>query len=62
MTSNSGARFEIAIDGTPRTYRDLKELAIEAATFLKTKNPHNDVTVRDIETGETISVKHPLAK
>jgi electron transfer flavoprotein alpha/beta subunit len=62
MTSNTGARFEIAIDGTPRTYRDLKELAIEAATRLKTKNVHAEVTVRDVETGETTAVKHPLAK
>jgi hypothetical protein len=30
---NTGARFEIAIDGTPRTCRDIKELAFEAATF-----------------------------
>jgi electron transfer flavoprotein alpha/beta subunit len=62
MTSDTGARFEIAIDGTPRTYRDLKELAIEAATRLKTKNVHAEVTVRDVETGETTAVKHPLAK
>jgi len=29
---NTGARFEIAIDGTTRTHRDSKELAIETAT------------------------------
>jgi hypothetical protein len=33
----TGVRYEIAIDGTPRTYRDRRELAIEAATSLKTK-------------------------
>ena len=27
MTSNTGARYDIEIDGTPRTYRDIKELA-----------------------------------
>jgi hypothetical protein len=37
-------------------------MAIEAATRLKTKNVHAEVTVRDIETGKTISVKHPLEK
>jgi hypothetical protein len=58
----TGARFEIAIDGTTRTYRDLRELAIEAATFLKTKNANAEITVRDIETGKVMSVKHPLAK
>jgi hypothetical protein len=27
----TGAQFEIRIDGTPRTYRDRKDFAIEAA-------------------------------
>ena len=62
MNKTTGARFEITIDGTPRTCRDLRELAIEAATRLKTKSPHSEVTVRDIETGKTTVVKHPLAK
>jgi hypothetical protein len=62
MIKNTGARFEIAIDGTVRTYRDLRELAIEAATRLKTKNPNAELTVRDLVTGETTAVKHPLAK
>jgi len=31
----TGACYEIAIDGTPRSYRDRKELAIEAAIFLR---------------------------
>ena len=58
----TGARYEIAIDGTTRTYRDRKELAIEAAKFLKTKNVHSDVTVRDLETDKITTVKHPLQK
>jgi len=53
----TGACYEIAIDGSPRSYRDRKELAIEAATFLKTKHPNAQLTVRDLETGETIAVK-----
>jgi hypothetical protein len=59
---NTGARFEIAIDGTPRSYRDRKELAIAAATLLKTKNVHAAVTVRDLESGEVTVVKHPAQK
>jgi hypothetical protein len=59
---NTGARFEIAIDGTPRTCRDLKELAFEAATFLKTKNVPSEVTVRDLESGEVTVGKHPAQK
>jgi len=33
----TGARFEISIDGTPRTHRDRKPLAIEAPEHLKRK-------------------------
>jgi hypothetical protein len=35
----SGARYEIAIDGTTRTYRDHEGLAREAASYLKKLNP-----------------------
>ena len=52
---NTGAQYEVAIDGTTRTYCDLRELAIEAATRLKTKNPNANVTVHDVEAGETMS-------
>jgi hypothetical protein len=30
--TNPGARYKIAIDGTTRTYRERKDMAIEAAT------------------------------
>jgi len=33
-----------------------------AATGGKTKNANAEITVRDIETGKVMSVKHPLAK
>jgi len=58
MSRNTGARYEIAIDGTPRTYRDRKELATETATLLKTKNVHSEVTVRDLETASSIRCKN----
>jgi hypothetical protein len=35
ITKAPGAQFEISIDGTPRTYRDRKPLAIEAAEHLQ---------------------------
>jgi hypothetical protein len=54
-------RYVIAIDdGTSRTHRDGKELAIEAATFLKTKQPHAEVTVREMKTGGVTVVKYPF--
>jgi len=40
-----GAEFEI-LDGTPRTYRDRKDFAMEAARFIKSKNPHSLVEVK----------------
>jgi hypothetical protein len=55
----SGARYEIAIDGTPRTYRDREDLAREAATHLKTKQPNAEITVRDLQTGMVTTIKHP---
>jgi electron transfer flavoprotein alpha/beta subunit len=58
MTVNRplGAQFEISIDGAPRTYRDLKALAIEAAEQLKRKHPHSVVVVKALQTDETIAV------
>jgi hypothetical protein len=53
-----GAQFEISIDGTPRTYRDLKPLAIEAGELLKRKHPHSAVVVQNLQTGETIAVEY----
>ena len=39
----TGARFEISIDGTPRSNRDRKEIAVEAGEYLKSKNPNAEV-------------------
>ena len=49
IAKNTGARWEITVDGKPRTYDHSKQLAIEAAQYLKLKNPNADVTVRDLE-------------
>jgi hypothetical protein len=43
-----GAHFEILVDGKSRSYRDRKEVAIEAAQFLKDRNLKNEVMVRDV--------------
>jgi hypothetical protein len=45
----TGAQFEIRIDGTPRSYRDRRDFAVEAATFLKGQNPHSTVEVKDLK-------------
>ena len=55
----SGARHEIAIDGTPRTYRDREDYAREAVTFL---NPNAEITVRDLQTGTVTVIKRPSSR
>jgi hypothetical protein len=57
----TGAQFEIRIDGTPRTYRDRKDYAMEAARLLKSKNPHSMVEVKDLKSGDVTAVAHRTA-
>jgi hypothetical protein len=53
-----GAQFEISIDGKPRSYRDRKAVAIEAAEYLKWKHPHSEVVVKDLRSGEGMVVAY----
>ena len=59
---NPGANFEITVDGTPRSYRDDPLIAVEAAEYLKTKNPTVEVAIRDIRTGEITPIKSTSPK
>jgi FMN-dependent NADH-azoreductase len=43
-----GACFEIKVDGKTRSYRDQKETAIEAAKYLKQRQPKVEVSVHDL--------------
>ena len=52
----TGAQFEIRIDGTPRTYRNSKDFAMEAARLIKSKNPHSMVEVKDLQSGDVTAV------
>jgi hypothetical protein len=52
----TGAQFEISIDGVPRTYRDRKDIALQSAQFLKSRNPNSVVKLRDLLTGEEVVV------
>ena len=51
-----GAQFEIRIDGTPRSYRDRKDYAMEAARLIKSKNPQSMVEVKDLQSGDVTAV------
>jgi hypothetical protein len=59
MKKHTGSRWEITVDGRPRSYDHSKQLAIEGAQYLKLKNPHADVTVRDLEGVEETIVIQP---
>jgi len=53
---NPGANFEIVVDAKPGSYRDDQKIAVEAAQYLKLKNPNVEVAVRDIRTGEVTPI------
>ena len=62
MTTTSCAQFEILVDGKPRSYRDTKAVAIEAAEYLKNRHPHSEVAVKDLRSGEvTVAVYRPVS-
>ena len=48
----TGAQFEISVDGKPRSYRDTKATAMEGAEYLKQRHPHSEATVKDRKGGE----------
>ena len=52
------ARFEISVDGVPRSYRDRKDIAVEAAGRLMAKYPHSAVAVKDLQSGKATVVDH----
>ena len=52
----TGAQFEIRIDGTPRSYRDRKDYAMEAARLIKSKHLHSMVEVKDLQSGDVTAV------
>jgi hypothetical protein len=49
MNKDTGARWEITVDGVPRSYRDRKEMAVGGTEYLKSRNPASEVTVHDYE-------------
>jgi hypothetical protein len=53
-----GAQFEISVDGKPRSYRDRKAIAIEAAEYLKRKHPNSEVVVKDLRSGKATAVAY----
>ena len=50
------ANFELSVDGVPRSYRDRKDLALQSAQILKSRNPNSVVKLRDLQAGEEIVI------
>ena len=50
------AQFELSVDGVPRSYRDRKDLALQSARILKSRNPNSVVKLKDLQTGEEIVI------
>jgi hypothetical protein len=61
-TAMTGAQYEIRIDGTPRTYRDRRDYAMEAARLIKSKQPHSIVEVKDLRSGDVTAVANRLGE
>ena len=53
---NPGGFFEIRVDGKVRSYRDRREVAIDAGNYLKQKNPSSKVEVRDTRDGSVVVI------
>jgi hypothetical protein len=46
--ADMGSGFDIVVDGKPRTYRDVRQTAIEAGIVFKRERPQSEVAVRDV--------------
>jgi hypothetical protein len=62
MKTQGGAQFEISVDGKPRSYRDTKAMAMNAAEYLKQRHPHSEVTVKDLKSGEVTAAVYKSPK
>src|SRR5262249_23314614 len=56
---DTGAQYEISLDGVPRTYRDRHDLAVDAAGGLKRQNHRCEVAVTDVRTNERTVIAAP---
>jgi hypothetical protein len=58
FTQNSLGQSKNPIDSDHGIYRDQKDLAMQAAELLKSRNPHSVVEIKDLQNGAVI---HPVA-
>lgn len=48
--------FEIRLNDIPRTYRDVKDVAYDAARIIKKRHPGDIIEIVDMSTGEKIQI------
>jgi hypothetical protein len=51
-----------SVDGVPRSYRDRKDIALQSAQILKSRNPNSVVKLKDLKTGEEIVIAFKAAQ
>jgi hypothetical protein len=62
MKHMHGAQYEISIDGVPRSHRDRKDIAVQSAQFLKSRNPNSVAKLKELRTGEEIVVAFQVGR
>ena len=55
----SAPSVKFCLGGKPRSYRDSKPIALDAGSYLKSKNPNIEVTVGNLETGMIDVIRNP---
>ena len=53
--------FEILVNGTPRTYRDQEELAIDAGRVLRARDKTTQITVVNTTSGMWVVIPDPFS-
>ena len=54
--------FEILVNGTPRSYRDQEELAIDAGRLLRARDKTTEIAVVNIKMGTWVSITEPYSQ
>jgi hypothetical protein len=62
MRVTRSAQFQLSVDGVPRSYRDRKDLALQGAQILKSRNPNSVVKLKDLQTGEEFVIAFKSAQ
>ena len=48
---DTGANFQILVDGKSLSHRDVLETALEAGIFLKERHTQSEIVIRDLASG-----------